>query len=446
MGRRSIVAQLITKSIDEQKTDIEAHYRSFVFQGNAVKVVFPSLIGTTMTDTLTPSRAAAPCRRPVDISSPPAHPVYLDYAATTPVDPRVAQAMLVYMTEKFGNPASTSHSFGQDGAHAVARARSQVASLIGANAGDIVWTSGATESNNLALKGAAHARRAQGRHLVTVTTEHKAILDTMRRLEGEGYEVTYLQPQANGLLDPAAFEAALRPDTILASVMMVNNEIGVIQPIGALGRICRARGVLLHVDAAQAAGKVAIDVGQLQVDLLSLSAHKLYGPKGIGALYVRDDPQLVLEAQIDGGGHEKGLRSGTLPSHQIVGMGEAFELARLEMGGEAARIVALQERLRSGLADLPGVQFNGDLQQRIPHNLNVSFTGAGAESLADKLPGIAVSAGSACNSASAAPSYVLRALGLPEALARRAMRISLGRYTSAADIDHLLQQLRLALH
>ena len=398
-----------------------------------------------MTDTLTPSRAAASCRSAADLPAPAALPVYLDYAATTPVDPRVAQKMLVYMTEKFGNPASSSHAFGIEAASAVQRARAQVAALIGAAAGDIVWTSGATESNNLALKGAAHANRAKGRHLVTVSTEHKAVLDTMRRLESEGYEVTYLQPQPNGLLDPAAFEAALRPDTILASVMMVNNEIGVIQPIGELGRICRARGVLLHVDAAQAAGKVAIDVDRLQIDLLSLSAHKVYGPKGIGTLYVRSDPRVRLEAQMDGGGHEKGLRSGTLPSHQIVGMGEAFELARLEMAGESARIGALRERLRSGLAALPGLRFNGDMQHRIPHNLNVSFSGAGTDALADKLPGIAVSAGSACNSANAAPSYVLRALGLSEALARGAMRITLGRYTGAADVDYLLLQLRLAL-
>ena len=342
--------------------------------------------------------------------------------------------------------ASSAHAFGIEAASAVQRARPQVAALIGAAAGDIVWTSGATESNNLALKGAAHANRARGRHLVTVTTEHKAVLDTMRRLESEGYEVTCLRPQPNGLLDLADFEAALRPDTILASVMMVNNEIGVIQPIGELGRICRARGVLLHVDAAQAAGKVAIDVEGLQVDLLSLSAHKVYGPMGIGALYVRSDPRVRLEAQMDGGGHEKGLRSGTLPSHQIVGMGEAFELARLEMANESARIGALRERLRSGLAALPGVRFNGDMERRIPHNLNISFSGARADALADKLPGIAVSAGSACNSASAAPSYVLRALGLSEALARGAMRITLGRYSGAADVDHLLLQLRLALH
>ena len=351
--------------------------------------------------------------------------------------------MLVFMTEKFGNPASASHAFGQDAAYAVERARKQVATLIGAPAGDIVWTSGATESNNLALKGAAHANRSRGRHLVTVTTEHKAVLDTMRRLESEGYEVTYLQPQANGLLDVAAFTAALRPDTILASVMMVNNEIGVIQPVAELGRICRARGVLLHVDAAQAAGKLPLEVDALQVDLLSLSAHKLYGPKGIGALYVRSDPPVALEAQIDGGGHEKGMRSGTLPSHQIVGMGEACELARLELAGETVRIGALRDRLHAGLAALPGVQFNGDLAQRIPHNLNVSF--AGAAPLADRLADIAVSAGSACNSASAAPSYVLRAIGVSDALARSALRISLGRYTSAADIDYALGQLRRAL-
>jgi len=398
-----------------------------------------------MTDALTLSRAAAPCRSAIDAPAPPAQPIYLDYAATTPVDPRVAQAMLVYMTERFGNPASTSHGFGQDAAFAVERARAQVASLINAPARDIVWTSGATESNNLALKGAAHANRARGRHLVTVATEHKAVLDSMRRLESEGYEVTVLQPQANGLLDLAAFEAALRPDTILASVMMVNNEIGVIQPIQELGRLCRARGILLHVDAAQAAGKLPIDVDALQVDLLSMSAHKLYGPKGIGALYVRSSPQVRLEAQMDGGGHEKGLRSGTLPSHQIVGMGEACELARVELAAETMRITSLRDRLHSGLAALPGVRFNGDLEQRIPHNLNVSFAGAGGPGLADRLPGIAVSAGSACNSASAAPSYVLRAIGLSEALARGAMRISLGRYTSAADVDHLLGQLRVVL-
>lgn len=397
-----------------------------------------------MTDLLTPSRTAAPCRSTVELASPPVRPIYLDYAATTPVDPRVAQAMLVYMTEKFGNPASTSHAFGQDAAYAVARARGQVAALVGAAPGDIVWTSGATESNNLAIKGAAHANRAKGKHLVTMTTEHKAVLDTMRRLESEGYEVTYLQPQSNGLLDVEAFEAALRPDTILASVMMVNNEIGVIQPIGALGRICRSRGILLHVDAAQAAGKIAIDVDALQIDLLSLSAHKVYGPKGIGALYVRSDRPVALEAQMDGGGHEKGLRSGTLPSHQIVGMGEAFAFARQDMAAESGRLAVLAQRLRAGLAALPGVQFNGDLEQRIPHNVNISVARPGG-GLSDQLTGIAVSAGSACNSASAAPSYVLRALGLSDALARSAIRISLGRYTTAADVDELLRQLRLAV-
>ena len=421
---------------------MDARYRSFSFVANAVKVGFYLVNPTAMTDTVTPSRPQASCRRPANA---PLLPIYLDYAATTPVDPRVAQAMLEFMTEKFGNPASTSHAFGQDAAFAVARARKQVAALIGAAAGDIVWTSGATESNNLALKGIAHANRARGRHLVTMTTEHKAVLDTMRRLEREGFEVTYLAPQASGLLDPAAFEAALRPDTILASVMMVNNEIGVIQPIQALGAICRACGVLLHVDAAQAAGKLAIDVQALQVDLMSLSAHKLYGPKGIGALYVRSDREIALEAQMDGGGHEKGLRSGTLASHQIVGMGEACELARLDLAQESARIKLLQERLRAGLAALPGVCFNGDLEQRIAHNLNVSFAHPGADSLADRLPDIAVSAGSACNSASSAPSYVLRALGLSDALARSALRITLGRYTGAADIDYLLQQLRVAL-
>ena len=390
-----------------------------------------------MTDTVTPNRPAPSCRTP---SAPPALPIYLDYAATTP---RVAQAMLEFMTGKFGNAASTSHAFGQDAALAVARARKQVAALIGALAGDIVWTSGATESNNLALKGAAHANLDKGRHLVTLSSEHEAVPDTMRRLETEGFEVTYPAPQADGLLDLAAFEAALRPDTILASVMMVNNEIGVIQPIEALGRICRARGMLLHADAAQAGGKLAIDVERLGAGLMSLSAHKLYGPKGIGALYVRSG--VALEAQMDGGGHEKGLRSGTLASHQIVGMGEACALAKREMAGETARIALLHERLRAGLAALPGVRFNGHLEQRLPHNLNVSFTGSGADALADRLPDIAVSAGSACNSASSAPSCVLRALGLDDALARSALRITLGRYTGAADVDYLLQQLRVAL-
>ena len=409
----------------------------------------------TMIDSLAFSRtAAAPvpvhCRPDADASSQhaatrPATPIYLDYAATTPVDPRVARAMLVFMTEKFGNPASTSHAFGQDAACAVARARAQVAALVGARADDIVWTSGATESNNLALKGAAHANRARGRHLITVATEHKAVLDTMRRLEGEGFAVTYLQPGPDGLVDPADVEAALRPDTILASVMMVNNEIGVIQPIAELGRLCRARGVLLHVDAAQAAGKLPIDVDALQVDLMSLSAHKLYGPKGIGALYVRNDPAVKLEAQMDGGGHEKGLRSGTLPSHQIVGMGEACELARLDLAHELARIGALRDRLLDGLAALPGIRFNGCLARRVPHNLNISFTDEGVKPLAAELPGVAVSAGSACNSASAAPSYVLRAIGLSDTLARNAMRISLGRYTGAADVDVLLDQLGRAL-
>lgn len=420
---------------------MEVRYRSFIFLPDAVKVDIPSSTSFTMTAT----RAAAPCRSPADLSAdlPAELPVYLDYAATTPVDPRVAQTMLVYLTEKFGNPASVSHAFGQDAACAVERARAQVAALVGAGAHEIVWTSGATESNNLAIKGAAHANRAKGRHLVTVATEHKAVLDTMRRLEGEGYEVTVLRPQASGLLDPAAFAAALRPDTILASVMLVNNEIGTIQPVAEFGRLCRARGVLLHVDAAQAAGKIAVDVEDLQADLLSLSAHKLYGPKGIGALYVRAAPHVRLEAQMDGGGHERGLRSGTLPSHQIVGMGEACEFARLELAVEATRIAALRERLVDGLAALPGVRFNGDMDARVPHNLNVSF--AGAAPLADRLPGFAVSAGSACNAASAAPSHVLRALGLDDALARTAVRISLGRYTGAADVDRLLRQLRLAL-
>lgn len=378
----------------------------------------------------------------------PQLPIYLDYSATTPVDPAVAVKMCEYLTEKFGNPASSSHAFGWEAKAAVEQARRQVAALVGAQASEIVWTSGATESNNLALKGAAHVlrERGRGRHLVTMSTEHKAVLDTMRTLEREGFEVTYLAPQPNGLVDLEAFKAALRTDTIIASVMMVNNEIGVIQPVAELGEICAGRDIVFHVDAAQAAGKVAIDLRSLKVDLMSFSAHKIYGPKGIGALFVRHDPALKLEAQIDGGGHENGMRSGTLATHQIVGMGEAFSLAAKLLESESARISSLQERLWDGLRDCPGVVLNGDRRQRVPHNLNLSFEIPGSTPIAAQLMDIAVSAGSACNSANAAPSYVLSSLGRPDALARSAIRFSLGRYTTAQEIDYTVATLRQLLN
>ncbi|EJL82889.1 cysteine desulfurase family protein [Herbaspirillum sp. CF444] len=374
-------------------------------------------------------------------------PIYLDYSATTPVDPAVAARMCTYLTEKFGNPASSSHSFGWEAKAAVEKARKQVAALIGAQPAEIVWTSGATESNNLALKGAAHVLREAGRgkHLITVATEHKAVLDTMHTLERAGFEVSFLQPQSNGLITIEQFKAALRPDTILASVMMVNNEIGVIQPIAELGELCAERGIVFHVDAVQAAGKIAIDLHTLKVDLMSFSAHKIYGPKGIGALFVRHNPDLQLEAQIDGGGHENGMRSGTLATHQIVGMGEAFALAARLQEEESARIRVLRDRLWNGLRVLPGVVMNGCEQTRIPHNLNVSFDLAGEVSVAGQLLDIAVSAGSACNSANAAPSYVLSAIGRTDALARSAIRFSLGRYTTEAEIDYTVETLRQLL-
>ncbi|HWW04777.1 IscS subfamily cysteine desulfurase [Collimonas sp.] len=378
---------------------------------------------------------------------PPSLPIYLDYAATTPVDPAVAAKMCEYLTEKFGNPASSSHAFGWDARAAVEKARKQVATLVGAKTAEIVWTSGATESNNLALKGAAHVLResGRGRHLVTLSTEHKAVLDTMRTLQREGFEVTYLQPLPNGLIDLDGFKAALRPDTIMASVMMVNNEIGVIQPIAQLGEICAERDIVFHVDAAQAAGKIAIDLGTLKVNLMSFSAHKIYGPKGIGALFVRHDPKLKLEAQIDGGGHENGMRSGTLATHQIVGMGAAFSLAAQSLESEGERIRGLRDRLWQGLSDCPGVVLNGDEQQRVPHNLNLSFDLDSKLPIAAGLTDIAVSAGSACNSANAAPSYVLASLGRSDALARSAIRFSLGRYTTVEEIDYTVATLRQLL-
>lgn len=371
----------------------------------------------------------------------PELPVYLDYAATTPVDPRVVERMLPYLQQHFGNPASRSHRIGWIAEEAVTQARAEVAALVGCEPREIVWTSGATESDNLAIKGAAQFYQDRGRHLVTVTTEHKAVLDTMRELERQGFEVTYLSPDANGLLDPDRFAAALRPDTVLASVMLVNNEIGVVQDIATLGALCRERGVLFHVDAAQATGKVPIDLSSLPVDLMAFSAHKTYGPKGIGALYVRRQPRVRLQAQMHGGGHERGMRSGTLPTHQIVGMGEAFRLARLEMAADNARIAALHERLKRGLMALEEVHLNGDAVQRVPHNLNLSFAFVEGESLMMAIKDIAVSSGSACTSASLEPSYVLRALGLPDELAHSSIRFSLGRFTSEADVDFAVAEL-----
>lgn len=369
-------------------------------------------------------------------------PIYLDYASTTPVDPRVVDAMLPWLAERFGNPASNTHCYGWEAEDAVENAREEVARLINADAREIVWTSGATESNNLALKGAAQFHAERGRHIVTVRTEHKAVLDTCRQLELQGFEVSYLPVSASGLLDLEAFAAVLRPDTILASVMAVNNEIGVVQDIPALGRLCRERGVLFHVDAAQAAGKQAIDLSEWPVDLLSLSGHKVYGPKGIGALYVRRKPRVRLQAQIHGGGHEKGHRSGTLPTHQIVGMGEAYRLARLEMADELPRIQALRDRLWDGLSVLDEIWLNGDMQRRVPHNLNVSFSHVEGEALLAGLRGVAVSSGSACTSASQEPSYVLRALGRSNELAHSSIRFSVGRYTTEAEIDAAVLELR----
>jgi cysteine desulfurase len=362
-------------------------------------------------------------------------PIYLDYSATTPVDPRVAEQMIPYLTEKFGNPASRSHEFGWDAERAVEEAREQVAALVNADSREIIWTSGATESNNLAIKGAAHFYKSKGKHLVTVMTEHKAVIDTMRHLESEGYEVTYLMPETNGLVDMEKFTAALRPDTILASVMLVNNEIGVIQDIASLGEVCRAKGVLFHVDAAQATGKVTIDLAKLKVDLMSFSAHKTYGPKGIGALYVQRKPRVRLEAQMHGGGHERGLRSGTLAPHQIVGMGEAFRIAREEMATENERIRYLRDRLYQGLSQIEEAHVNGDMEQRVPHNLNISFNFVEGESLIMAIRELAVSSGSACTSASLEPSYVLRALGRSDELAHSSIRFTIGRFTTEEEID-----------
>jgi len=372
----------------------------------------------------------------------PHFPIYMDYGATTPVDPRVVDAMIPWLREHFGNPASRSHAWGWEAEEAVEKARGQVAALIGADPREIVWTSGATESDNLAIKGAAHFYASRGKHLITVKTEHKAVLDTMRELERQGFEVTYLDVQENGLLDLDRFKAALRPDTILASVMFVNNEIGVIQDVAAIGAICRERNVIFHVDAAQATGKVAIDIATLPIDLMSLASHKTYGPKGIGALYVRRKPRVRIEAQMHGGGHERGLRSGTLPTHQIVGMGAAFTIAKAEMGTETERVRMLQRRLLDGIADIEQVFINGDLERRVPHNVNASFNFVEGESLMMGIKGIAVSSGSACTSASLEPSYVLRALGRSDELAHSSLRITIGRFTTEQDIDYAAATLK----
>ncbi|MGL4435783.1 MAG: IscS subfamily cysteine desulfurase [Giesbergeria sp.] len=372
----------------------------------------------------------------------PHFPIYLDYGATTPVDPRVADAMIPWLREHFGNPASRSHAWGWEAEEAVEKARTQVADLIGADPREIVWTSGATESNNLAIKGAGHFYQGKGKHLITVKTEHKAVLDTMREMERQGFEVTYLEVQENGLLDLDAFKAALRPDTILVSVMFVNNEIGVIQDIPTIGALCREKGILFHVDAAQATGKVEIDLKTLPVDLMSLASHKTYGPKGIGALYVRRKPRVRLEAQMHGGGHERGMRSGTLPTHQIVGMGEAFRLAREEMAQDLAKASALQKRLLDGLSDIEQVFVNGDLARRVPHNLNISFNYVEGESLIMGIKGLAVSSGSACTSASLEPSYVLRALGRSDELAHSSLRMTIGRFTTEEEIDYAIATIR----
>jgi len=369
-------------------------------------------------------------------------PIYLDYSATTPVDPRVAQKMIPYLTEQFGNPASRSHAFGWEAEKAVEEAREHVAALLNADPKEIIWTSGATEGNNLAIKGAANFYKGKGKHLITVKTEHKAVLDTVRELERQGFEATYLDPEPNGVLDLDKFKAAIRPDTILVSVMMVNNEIGVIQPIAEIGEVCRSKGIIFHCDAVQAAGKIPIDLQKLKVDLLTVTAHKVYGPKGIGALYVRRKPRVRIEPQIHGGGHERGLRSGTLPTHQIVGMGEAFRIAKLEMAAEGERIRALRDRLLNGFKDMEEVFVNGDLERRIPGNLNISFNFVEGESLIMAIKDIAVSSGSACTSASLEPSYVLRALGRSDELAHSSIRFTIGRFTTEEEIDYAVKLLR----
>ncbi|MEJ5896606.1 IscS subfamily cysteine desulfurase [Aquabacterium sp. G14] len=372
----------------------------------------------------------------------PHFPIYMDYGATTPCDPRVVDAMIPWLREHFGNPASRTHAYGWEAEAAVEKARQQVADLIGADPREIVWTSGATESNNLALKGAAQFYKTRGKHIITVKTEHKAVLDTVRELERQGFEATYLDVKEDGLLDLDVLKAAIRPDTVLISVMYVNNEIGVIQDIPTIGALCREKGIIFHVDAAQATGKIDIDLATLPVDLMSLASHKTYGPKGIGALYVRRKPRVRLEAQMHGGGHERGMRSGTLPTHQIVGMGEAFRIAKEEMADENARVKALRDRLLAGLQDIEQIFVNGDLDKRVAHNLNVSFNYVEGESLIMGIKGIAVSSGSACTSASLEPSYVLRALGRSDELAHSSLRMTIGRFTTEEEVDFVITTLK----
>lgn len=365
-------------------------------------------------------------------------PIYMDYSATTPVDPRVVDKMIPYLREQFGNPASRSHAYGWEAERAVGQARKNVAALINADPREIIWTSGATESNNLAIKGAAHFNKSKGKHIVTVKTEHKAVLDTCRELERENFNVTYLDVKSNGLIDLDILNTVLQPNTVLVSVMYVNNEIGVIQDIEAIGEICRARGIIFHVDAAQAAGKVNIDLQKLKIDLMSFSAHKSHGPKGIGALYVRRKPRARIEAQIHGGGHERGLRSGTLATHQIVGMGEAFRIAREEMVIDNENIRMLRDRLLAGLMHIEEVYINGDMEKRVPHNLNISFNFVEGESLIMAMKDVAISSGSACTSASLEPSYVLRALGRNDELAHSSIRFSVGRFTTKQEVDYVI--------
>ena len=382
----------------------------------------------------------------VHFETAPHFPIYMDYSATTPIDPRVADKMIPYLREQFGNPASRSHMYGWTAEKAVEEARGHVAALVNADPREIIWTSGATESNNLAIKGAAQFYKTKGKHIITVKTEHKSVLDTVRELERIGFEATYLEPQDNGLITVEQLAAAVRPDTILVSVMLVNNEIGVIQPIDEIGVFCRSKGIIFHCDAAQATGKVVIDLQKTKVDLMTFTAHKTYGPKGVGALYVCRKPRVRLEAQMHGGGHERGLRSGTLPTHQIVGMGESFRIAKEEMDVEIGRIKALRDRLATGLQEIEEVYINGDMDHRVPHNLNVSFNYVEGESLIMAIKDIAVSSGSACTSASLEPSYVLRALGRSDELAHSSIRFTIGRFSTEEDIDFAVNLLKSKVH
>ncbi len=378
----------------------------------------------------------------LDTLKAPHFPIYMDYSATTPIDPRVADKMIPYLREQFGNPASRSHMYGWTAEKAVEEARGHVAALVNADPREIIWTSGATEGNNLAIKGAAQFYKTKGKHIITVKTEHKAVLDTVRELERQGFEATYLQPQDNGLITIEQLAEAIRPDTILVSVMLVNNEIGVIQPIDEIGELCRSKGIIFHCDAAQATGKVKIDLEKTKVDLMTFTAHKTYGPKGIGALYVRRKPRVRIEATMHGGGHERGMRSGTLATHQIVGMGEAFRIAREEMDAEIVRIKGLRDRLAQGLQQMEEVYVNGDLEHRVPHNLNVSFNYVEGESLIMAIKDLAVSSGSACTSASLEPSYVLRALGRSDELAHSSIRFTFGRFTTEEDVDFTINLIK----